>query len=798
MDDSSKKKKLIIIIISILALIIIGIGLFLFVFNKKDVKKEKIDKEQEEIIEDSTYEKLEKDLENGTLTKDQYILNLAYYFYDSSKLDEKYKSSVYLFRDDVLDNELSKYVNDISFDTAKYILEQYFLSDVTFNIDNKTNTNSNVNINPSFMDNTNENKYSTKNKTNLNKVLLSSSGNFLIWYTTEGDSKITDAQAKSIADSLDNTVKQYDSFFNTTYKFKSELDFEDNEKFKSQEKILESFGYDKNLLGKKLSVYIFHKKDDSSAAAVYNHQIISTKIINEITKKLNEEIFNGADYDIQYINVPYVIFYSNNFSNMSSSLATINHELFHHYQNQILPFKNSEKREGFDKKYPILEATANWASSKVSKNDGGKDVEGHLLNGWAAYAKTYHKNMFSDELFGSRGGYEYFTFLDSYEKNVSNGLNKIVDSIFEENAFDYLENNASKNEMKNTFQYMALRTLDQDYLNKNLLAITSNKMFSFEVDEIKIGDSKNNITLYKGGFDYYKFNKVDESAFFNIKLNSSYDSASLMLIAYKDGKYSVLNDYDLDIEYTTIDLSKYKNFYDTMYFTIVNSSFKKDVYVDFSIDSVAKQKEDKKAKEEPKQEEKEEEYVPNTETFQTGIKNYNIKITNVMSMAGMDSVSVSYGVTDELHQKQYLKTNTEVMGFTVTSEIYSDYKNNVSYTLEPFSSEWYKDTGVSNYMSMSLIVDKLNKDKNVTKLGDNKYKVKFSKDDLKTIVNKDTDTSAIKGDVYGIVYTSGKYITKMEYDFSNIIDLIDKYTMVIEFSNYDKAGDVNIPVSATK
>ncbi len=84
--------------------------------------------------------------------------------------------------------------------------------------------------------------------------------------------------------------------------------------------------------------------------------------------------------------------------------------------------------------------------------------------------------------------------------------------------------------------------------------------------------------------------------------------------------------------------------------------------------------------------------------------------------------------------------------------------------------------------------------KDVQTVSKNHYKVKMSKKDIEGLMNDaKADTSAIKGDVYVDVYTENGYITKLEYDFSDMIDTMELFTATIEFSNYDKAGDVEIP-----
>ena len=75
-------------------------------------------------------------------------------------------------------------------------------------------------------------------------------------------------------------------------------------------------------------------------------------------------------------------------------------------------------------------------------------------------------------------------------------------------------------------------------------------------------------------------------------------------------------------------------------------------------------------------------------------------------------------------------------------------------------------------------------------------KVKMTKDDIGGLMaSGNANASAISGDVYVEVYTENGYITRLEYDFKDMIKGFEKFTTTIKCSNYDNAGDVEIPQS---
>ena len=99
-------------------------------------------------------------------------------------------------------------------------------------------------------------------------------------------------------------------------------------------------------------------------------------------------------------------------------------------------------------------------------------------------------------------------------------------------------------------------------------------------------------------------------------------------------------------------------------------------------------------------------------------------------------------------------------------------------------------------VDLGTILDKLISMKNVTKVSNNHYKVKMTQSDIKGLMDSgNAGAATLSGDVYVEVYTENGYITKLEYDFSEMIKGFELFTTTIKYSNYDNAGDVEIPQS---
>jgi len=181
------------------------------------------------------------------------------------------------------------------------------------------------------------------------------------------------------------------------------------------------------------------------------------------------------------------------------------------------------------------------------------------------------------------------------------------------------------------------------------------------------------------------------------------------------------------------------------------------------------------------------------------INNYKFKATSTIKMQGTEYNAVIDGVVDEKNQKEYMKTNISIAGIELVMETYTDFANGYTYSLESFTNTWQKIEGASMFVDLESIMQQLDTNESVTKIDDSKYKIKLSKEEVNEMVGsvEELGSFEVTGDLYITVYVSNKYITKLEYDFSGLITNIEKFTMVIELLDFNKAGDVVIPSSVT-
>lgn len=174
--------------------------------------------------------------------------------------------------------------------------------------------------------------------------------------------------------------------------------------------------------------------------------------------------------------------------------------------------------------------------------------------------------------------------------------------------------------------------------------------------------------------------------------------------------------------------------------------------------------------------------------------NYKVKATMVISISGIDVTTILSGTIDELNQKAYLKMDMNSMGMVISTETYTDYKTGYSYIKDPFSDDWTKQNGGTQLIDLNGLSKQLKEMNNVTKIDDNHYKVQITADEIQGLLSTtDTDASVITGGIVADVYTENGYITRIYYDFSEMTDSFDTFTLDMTIYDYDKAGTVEIP-----
>lgn len=754
-EKKSSKVPLIIVFI-IISLLIIGLCYIGFnYFNKNtNVETSNENKVVEETKKYNTLEKLKADYESGTLNVNDYFTQLVYLEFDSSKLNSKYESDYEYYSIECelnTDEILEKYYDKLDLEIVKLYLMNKSMANVALGEESSSvvtqQSNNNAKYEVKLLKD--ENDISNAANHRLNKVYLSSNGHFLIWYANYGDDAITDEQLKSLADGLESSISKYEQYFGISYSYSPYIDNQYfNDDWKNAKEILTQNNISTSFLQTAMSVYVYDTGSDITLASYNDEQ--------DAAKWINRSLFLDLLDEDGIINYPYIIVNKKGITKSKDNLVQIyNHELFHHMQ-YLYCINTANKRCIAD--LTLTEGMANFASSKISN----VSTTNNFLNDWAGIYTKNTSTKLSD-IVNSNGsvGYAIFPYFYSYSLKVNNWSDILMKAHNESDPFDYIQNNTSKQELIDTINDLAYSTLSQDYDNNTLKSNTdiSNKE--------ELNEQKNyNLTINPGAIDYFELASTFD---LDISTNNN-DYLTIKIYGYKNGNYNELKSSSESIK---LDTAFYIN-YDKFYLVVTNANLTNSY--NYSI-NVGNSK-----------------YLENSD-FVTTFNNYNIEITMNTKVSGIEVKQYSNGTVDELHQKEYLNFDTTTMGYTVSNKIYYDINTGYTYMTQPYGGDvWWKEKGTPKLIDLGKILDKLINMKDVTKVEENHYKVKMAKDDIKDLMSStNANTSAIKGNVKIDVYTDNGYIVKLYYDFTNMISGFDLFTTTINFSNYDKAGDVEIP-----
>lgn len=195
------------------------------------------------------------------------------------------------------------------------------------------------------------------------------------------------------------------------------------------------------------------------------------------------------------------------------------------------------------------------------------------------------------------------------------------------------------------------------------------------------------------------------------------------------------------------------------------------------------------------------------------VDNYRETLTAKESVEVLNKVNKRTVVMEkekDLGSQNY-KLNTKV---TKNQEVleeetsYYDDKNHIMYTQDRITNEWQKENiQVQDILNYSILtaddveVEEVESDKT----GERKYKIELSKEDMKRLFYRDINDEYISmiinqpGTVYLSVSTTTGYLTQIDIDLSDIVDMQDpdssceKMKLEIKYQEYNNLDPIEIP-----
>ncbi|MBR4830482.1 MAG: zinc ribbon domain-containing protein [Bacilli bacterium] len=552
-NTKPKKKKgkgclIALIIILLIAGLIVG-GIFLY---KKFIYFEDPFVDETIITNNKSLTgKLEDDLNNGRITKDEYIKQLAYSIKEPVLINESYSDLDNDFNDiNYLFQKANEMGNDLSDETIKYLFDIYMMDDVIWDVKEDV----------SYEDDSTY-KYEVQNvkKTNggsinkLDHVKLSKNGNFLVYYSTDGRNAISNTKAKKIANYLEDVVSYYKSEYGYDFKYEqvSNPVIDTYDLFTKLNKptvslLLTKNGIDTKYLDTAMPIYIIDTDKDITGLTAWYCQ----------TMYFSDQLLAKA-VDIRYDNMeldtaratyafPYVVVSSTAFDNLNNTKVVVGHELFHHYQHYICGNNSyGNCKSGLF----TLETTADLSGLKASKIT--KNVP--ILNSHAVWyiegTETSIDKIYTQEHGLASIGYPAYIFAYNYANIVPNGEKILHQSGKYENTLEYLEDNSS-GAFGKVMVRMGEKNLTRDYDNKALIpTLNGEPVYPANHYNLKAPTAYNkssyflNRSVEPAAINYYYFNTSSYTDKTYIQLgpdsltSSKFDNATILFFVKENGKY---------------------------------------------------------------------------------------------------------------------------------------------------------------------------------------------------------------------------------------------------------------------
>jgi len=520
-----------------------------FDFKKKPVQQEVV---KTEVVYEYLDPQLLQDWKDKVLDVNGYFKNILFAEYDKEYLTDRYYPLKRLDIPYDTDFIANTYGNKISDTVLKYYLNRVLLTGVTFDTEKENDPVKDDDI-IAFANEVHASDVAKK--INLNKVVVSGNGNFVVWYTTTGGSAITKEQAQNIAYNLELSRYAYDNMYRRHFEFDADF-YNDGIIPRDQLKVYNKYGVISPKLTNAMQVYVV---DYAESAAKY---VLGGKKLTEMYDKFQYGSEEGS------IPGPYLLIRASSYKTARERTMQIaNRELFRHYQYNV--YCPDESCVINDDPY-YFDALANFGSAVATKKVTYKG----FLNDWAAFARDHTGDLLSNELLNKYGSKNIanalFVYLYYYSKFATDGNTRLIDALYKQDPFKVLESQTTDEELTLIQQEIAMDYLNQKGDNANLIASpevesTINAKDSF--DDTANVDQEN---LNKLGIDYYVINR-GEHPNLKIEFGRASSKVTCVLVGVRDGVYTKLATAPVGRVNVQFNTSNYA-LYDQYYVVIANTS----------------------------------------------------------------------------------------------------------------------------------------------------------------------------------------------------------------------------------
>jgi len=238
--------------------------------NDASVSEYDVDDDVDPSVSFDSLSSLKEGVAAGTISKDDYVAYTLLRAFTGNEVPEAYRDETFAISDirpyiqDALDDW-----DDLSEETQKSVLEALTLCNIEFADAEKTGSSMVNTLADALLEKVyalTDKVYALTDKVVIDQALLSKSGKFVIWYSDSDPNSAGCDKAQLVADTLDEAVKAYDSFFGVKYRFVSEFTYPGSITYARQGKILQKNGIDPSCLETCMNVYLSDFSNNSVKA----------------------------------------------------------------------------------------------------------------------------------------------------------------------------------------------------------------------------------------------------------------------------------------------------------------------------------------------------------------------------------------------------------------------------------------------------------------------------------------------------------------------------------------------------
>ena len=511
-----------------------------------------------------------EDFRQGKITPDEYLRYMLALGFGTEKLPKEYQTDDVVMMPDIL-AIIEEYGEQLSKETLEMAFDAVYQAGIEVGLDASGNVaKSRGDLAGKALDAvliTEEAQAYTQKATTLNRAVLSSGENFIVFYTDTGEDAISDVQAEELAEMMERIRVNYQEKLGLEYGFTfHELNEKNTEAMKE---VLKANGIDEGVYQAAMAVYVANPfNEETDTLAFYSGEHLAGWKGSVI---LNLGTLFGVDmarWTKSTIGVPNITILSSNLDDSSLELVTA-HELGHHYQNL---YCQAELGKMCPAGKFVSEGGANWMAINVVEEQPEDNVVQYHHSVYIDYGTCYRIDEVVDEPpkedachgYGSYEGYPAVAFLQNYYQNVDDAVSKLMGALLTEESLAYLREQATEAEFRETMKSLAQKNLTNGYQEEALWAKETPGGLELECEGKMIctGEFALRPTAIK-----YVYLTTEEYDHARVTVAGTTDDV-ISVLGKKDGKWEVITDGLGKMEYA---LEKTGD-YEAIAFAVANAS----------------------------------------------------------------------------------------------------------------------------------------------------------------------------------------------------------------------------------